>query len=162
MRRYLAQILVRPIPSAIWPTKYEDFGVPELLTNAGTAEGFADALGWAGAPGSAPGIAADLWVELWWLAVPAMALLGYMYGKVWRKAVERGGPWTGQYIILSALSIYLVMQTMEAVIFRTILLSIPCWITWRWAVKALPVARKAPTFRRLRSVRPPERRFSNV
>ena len=28
MRRYLAQILVRPIPSAIWPTKYEDFGVP--------------------------------------------------------------------------------------------------------------------------------------
>ena len=28
MRRYLAQIVVRPIPSAIWPTKYADFGVP--------------------------------------------------------------------------------------------------------------------------------------
>ena len=39
MRRYLAQIMVRPIPSAIWPTKYEDFGVPELLHNAGTARG---------------------------------------------------------------------------------------------------------------------------
>ena len=48
MRRYLAQILVRPIPSAIWATKYEDFGVPELLTNAGTGEGFGDALGWVG------------------------------------------------------------------------------------------------------------------
>ena len=136
MRRYLAQVMVRPIPSAIWPTKYEDFGVPELLHNAGTGEGFGDALGWVGASGSAPGIVADLWVELWWLAVPAMAALGYAYGWVWRRAVVRGGPWTSQYVILSALSIYLVMQTMEAVIFRTILLSLPCWLSWRWALKA--------------------------
>ncbi len=144
MRRYLAQVLVRPIPSAIWPTKYEDFGVPELLHNAGTGEGFGDALGWLGAAGSAPGIVADLWVALWWLAVPAMALLGYAYGWVWRRAVERGGPWTSQYVILSALSIYLVMQTMEAVIFRTILLSVPCWLTWRWALKAEPVQDALP------------------
>ncbi len=60
MRRYLAQLLVRPIPRSVWPTKYEDFGVPELLTNAGTGEGFADALSWVGADGSAPGIVADL------------------------------------------------------------------------------------------------------
>ncbi len=143
MRRYLAQILVRPIPSAIWPTKYEDFGVPELLKNAGTGEGFGDALGWEGAVGSAPGIIADLWVELWWLAVPAMAVLGWLYGFVWKRAVTRGGPWASQYIILSALSIYLVMQTMEAVIFRTLLLSIPCWLTWRWALRA-PAARRVP------------------
>lgn len=136
MRRYLAQVLVRPIPSAVWPTKYEDFGVPELLHNAGTGEGFGDALGWVGAAGSAPGIVADLWVEMWWLAVPAMALLGYGYGWVWRRAIRHGGPWTSQYVILSALSIYLVMQTMEAVIFRTILLSAPCWITWAWAMRA--------------------------
>ena len=145
MRRYLAQILVRPIPSAIWPTKYEDFGVPELLHNAGTGEGFGDALGWVGAQGSAPGIVADLFVELWWLAIPAMAVLGWLYGFVWKKAVLRGGPWSSQYVILSALSIYLVMQTMEAVIFRTLLLSIPCWITWRWALRAPSVVpRRAP------------------
>lgn len=141
MRRYLAQIMVRPIPSAIWPTKYEDFGVPELLKNAGTGEGFGDALGWEGAVGSAPGIIADLWVELWWLAVPAMAALGLLYGFVWKRAVTRGGPWAAQYVILSALSIYLVMQTMEAVIFRTLLLSIPCWLTWRWALRAPDRAR---------------------
>ena len=135
MRRYLAQILVRPIPSAIWPTKYEDFGVPELLNNAGTGEGFGDALGWVGANGSAPGIIADLFVEVWWLAIGIMALLGWIYGFVWRRAAERGGPWSAQYVILSALSIYLVMQTMEAVIFRTLLLSIPCWITFRWALR---------------------------
>ncbi len=136
MRRYLAQILVRPIPSAIWPTKYEDFGVPEILHNAGTGEGITAAFGWVGAPGSAPGIVADLWVELWWLAIPAMAVLGGCYGLAWRKGVTLGGAWSSQYVILSALSIYLVMQTMEAVIFRTILLSIPCWATWRWATLA--------------------------
>jgi hypothetical protein len=139
MRRYLAQILVRPIPSAIWPTKYEDFGVPELLQNAGTGEGFSDSLGWVGAVGSAPGIIADLWVEVWWLCVPLMALLGWGYGFVWKRAVTRRGPWASQYVILSALSIYLVMQTMEAVIFRSLLLSIPCWLIWRWALQPVPI-----------------------
>ncbi len=136
MRRYLAQLLIRPIPSAIWPTKYEDFGVPELLSNAGTGEGFADALGWVGAVGSAPGIIADLFVELWWLALVALALLGWTYGWVWRKAVTGNPAWASQYAILSALSIYLVMQTMEAVIFRTLLLSLPSWLVWRWALRA--------------------------
>ena len=138
MRRYLAQLLVRPIPSAIWPTKYEDFGVPELLSNAGTGEGFADALGWVGAVGSAPGIVADLWVELWWLALGALAALGWTYGWVWRKAVTGGPAWASQYAILSALSIYMVMQTMEAVIFRTLLLSVPSWLVWKWALRARP------------------------
>ncbi len=146
MRRYLAQLLVRPVPSAIWPTKYEDFGVPELLNNAGTGEGFADALGWVGAVGSAPGIIADLWLEVWWLAVAAMALLGWVYGWVWRKAASSGNPaWACQYAVLSALSIYLVMQTMEAVIFRSILLSAPCWIIWNWALRA-PAARGVPQY----------------
>ena len=135
MRRYLAQILVRPIPSSIWKNKYDDFGVPELLHNGGTGEGFGDALGWQGAIGSAPGIVADLWVEMWWLAVPAMAGLGLLYGFVWKRAVAAGGAWSSQYVVLSALSIYMVMQTMEAVIFRTLLLSIPCWLSWRWAMQ---------------------------
>jgi hypothetical protein len=136
MRRYLAQLLVRPIPSSIWPTKYEDFGVPELLHNAGTGEGFGDTLGWVGAIGSAPGIVADLFIEVWWGAVVLMALLGWTYGWVWRKALTGGPAWSSQYVILSALSSYLVMQTMEAVIFRTLLLSIPCWLVWNWALKA--------------------------
>ncbi len=145
MRRYLAQIMVRPIPSAIWPTKYEDFGIPELLFNAGTGEGFGDTLGWVGAVGSAPGLIADLWVEVWWFAVPFMAVIGLVYGLVWKRAVLLGGPWATQYVVLSALSIYLVMQTMEAVIFRTLMLSIPCWLTWRWALRA-PVDQGARTY----------------
>lgn len=137
LRRYLAEVIVRPIPSSIWPTKYEDFGVPEVTVNAGTDPGIADVLGWEGAPGSAPGIIADLFLEVWWFAVPAMALLGYGHGWVWRMAATRGGAWTSQYVIISSLSMYLVMQTMEAVIFRALLMSVPCWITWRWSQKAL-------------------------
>ncbi len=144
MRRYLAQIMVRPIPSALWPTKYEDFGVPELLENGGTGAGIGDAMGWKGAVGSAPGIVADLWIEMSWLCIPAMAGLGLLYGFVWKRAVERGGPWTAQYVILSALSIYLIMQTMEAVIFRSLLLSLPCWLTWRWALRTPVRGRRAP------------------
>ena len=143
MRRYLAQILIRPIPRTIWPTKYEDFGVPELLYNAGTGEGFGDALGWVGAVGSAPGIISDFFVEVWWLAILLMAFVGWGYGYVWRRAVMEGGPWTTQYVIFSALSIYLVMQTGEAVIYRSLELSIPCWLVWRWA-QTLPTTPHVP------------------
>ncbi|GAA3757278.1 hypothetical protein [Terriglobus aquaticus] len=135
MRRYLAQIFVRPVPTSIWPNKYADFGVPELLYNAGTGEGFGDALGWNGAPGSAPGIIADLWLEVWWLAVPLFGLIGWCYGAVWHKSITEQGPWMGFYTALAALSIYLVMQTMEAVIFRTLELVIPSWLAWRWAAR---------------------------
>jgi hypothetical protein len=34
---------------------------------------------------------------------------------------------------MAALSIYFVMQTMEAVIFRLLELSIPIWLVWRLA-----------------------------
>jgi len=132
-RRYLAQILVRPIPSAIWPTKYADFGVAEIEHNAGTGEGFVEALGWEGAVGSAPGIISDLWLEFKWFNLPFLWLMGWLYGKAWRKTHEVGGVWNTQYVIAAALSIYFVMQTMEAVIFRLLMLSIPVWLAWRGA-----------------------------
>jgi hypothetical protein len=135
-RRYAAVILVRPIPSAVWPTKYADFGLPELMYNAGTGEGFSDTLGWEGANGSAPGIVADLWIEFRWLAIPVLWIIGRAYGWVWRKAASEGQEWTAQYVVLAALSIYLVMQTMEAVIFRLLILSVPMWLVWHRARRA--------------------------
>jgi hypothetical protein len=73
-----------------------------------------------------------------------MGLLGWSYGKVWKNAVLRGGPWSSQYVMISALSIYLVMQTGEAVIFRTIMLSLPCWLSWKWALKQPQRATRRP------------------
>jgi hypothetical protein len=132
-RRYIAQILIRPIPSSIWPTKYEDFGVAEVLQNAGTGSTIREALGWDGAPGSAPGVVADVWVEFSWLVIPVLWLIGRAYGLVWSCALQRNGMWASQYTVLCALSLYLVMQTLEAVIFRFLLMSIPIWLTWYWA-----------------------------
>jgi hypothetical protein len=130
-RRYLAQILVRPVPRSIWPTKYEDFGLPEMMRNAGTGEGFKETLGWEGAEGSAPGIISDLWIELWWLNMPFLFILGRLYAVAWQRANMLGGVWIAQYTIMAALSIYLVMQTMEAVIFRILILSLP--LRWIWS-----------------------------
>jgi hypothetical protein len=140
--RYLAQILVRPIPSSMWPTKYEDFGVPELTRNAGTGEGFTETLGWQGANGSAPGLIADLWTEFHWMNLPVLFLLGVAYAGAWRKAEVEGGLWTAQYVIMAALSVYFVMQTMEAVIYRLLILSIPLRVAWR-------IARRTDTIRPL-------------
>jgi hypothetical protein len=117
----------------LWPDKYADFGVPELEVNAGTGgTSFRNTVGWAGAIGSAPGLVADLWIEFRWFVFPVLTLIGWLYGRCWMKAVSAGGPWILQYIVLVALSLYLVMQTIEAALFRCIILSVPMWVAWRW------------------------------
>ncbi len=144
-KRYLAQVVIRPIPHSVWPTKYEDFGLGELNHNAGTGEGFKETLGWEGADGSAPGLIADLWMEFWWLNIPVLFFLGRFYGGAWRRAQLLGGVWNIQYTIMAALAIYFVMQTMEAVIFRLLILSIPVRLTWFIARQDdLPSAARGP------------------
>jgi hypothetical protein len=133
-RRYLAYVIIRPIPHQIWPNKYEDFGVGELTQNAGVAgKGLAEIMGWNEIPGAAAGMIADLWVEFSWLMLPALFGIGYGYGRVWKRTVEEGGPWNSQFTIISILAIYLVTQSGEAVIFRFFILSIPTWWVWRKA-----------------------------
>jgi len=130
-RRYLAQVIVRPIPRQIWPTKYEDFGVAEILQNAGVAgPGLAQIMGWEEIPGAAAAMVGDLWVEFSWFALPVMWGIGYWYGSTWRKAVILSGPCATQYMILVLLSIYMVSQSGEAVIFRLVILSAPTWYVW--------------------------------
>ena len=151
-RRYLAEILVRPIPRQLWPNKYADFGVPELEKNAGTGgKVFHETLGWNGAPGSAPGITADLWIEFRWLAFPALFFIGWGYGRCWRNAVEKGGFWIPQYVVMIVLSLYLVMQTMEAVIFRFLILSVPIWCTWFILSRGMHSDLRQPALRRVRA-----------
>lgn len=136
-KRYAAQVLVRPVPRQIWPNKYEDFGVPELLMNAGVAgPGLSTIMGWQEMPGAAAAMVADVWVEFSWFTFPFMVAIGYWYGSTWRKAVTAGGPWITQYTILMLLSIYMVSQSGEAVIFRLLILSVPTW--WVWNKSRMP------------------------
>lgn len=147
-RRILAQIIVRPIPRQWWPNKYADFGVPELEQNAGVAKGGLEAvLGWQEVPGAAAAMVADLWVEFSWGCIPFAGLWGWAYGYCWKRAVVSGGRWSVQYVIMLILSIYLITQGLEAVVFRLIILSVPVWWLWRRATAGRsPRGRLAPAF----------------
>ena len=134
--RYLAEIAIRPIPRAIWPSKYEDasewLGLPSLEANAGTGvEGFESSIGWRGGVGAAPGIIADTWIEFWWGSMPFLFFIGWSFSYFWSRAQSRGGAWTIAFVIMMALSGYLVTQTFEAMIFRFLFMAVPTWILWR-------------------------------
>jgi hypothetical protein len=144
-KRYLAELFVRPIPRQLWLNKYKDFGVGELEKNAGVAgQGLIDVLGWKEVPGAAAAMVADLWVEFSWLSIPVALLLGLLYGRAWRRAVDDGGFWTTEYTILILLSIYLVTQSGEAVIFRLVILSLPAAFVWRKARQSYVYEPPAP------------------
>lgn len=133
-RRLLAQFLVRPIPRQLWPTKYADFGIPELEQNAGVAGvGLETVMGWAEVPGAAAAMVADMWVEFSWGAIPFAGLFGWAYGYCWKRATIEGSFWITQYVILLILSLYLVTQGLEPVIFRLLILSLPAHWVWRLA-----------------------------
>jgi len=133
--RYLTVMLIRPIPRAIWPSKYLDasqwFGIPNLEENAGTgAAEFSNSVGWTGAVGAAPGIVADSWLEFWWGCCLFLFLIGRLYSGAWSRAKRFGGIWIVVFIVMAALSGYLVTQTFEAMIFRLLFMAIPSWVIW--------------------------------
>ena len=148
-KRYFTIFFIRPIPRALWPSKYADasrlLGIPNLAEgNLGTGGvELAQTLGWPGAVGAAPGIVADMWLEFCWFAFPVLFAIGWLYGMAWRKAVSRGGLWIPIYTLMTALSIYLVMQTLEAMAFRFLLTAAAVWLIWRYGVAGQPKQAKA-------------------
>jgi len=144
-KRYLAQVLVRPIPRQIWPTKYHDFGIPEIEQNAGVAgAGLLPVMGWSEIPGAAAGMVADVWVEFSWLSLPFLFLAGWTLGYAWRRAVHQSGPWTSLFMIGILLSVYFVSQSGEAVIFRLLILSTATLWAWRRARRQIQAVALAP------------------
>ena len=136
--RYFTVFFIRPIPRQLWPNKYQDaadfFGTPNLETsNLGTGgTALEQTVGWAGSVGAAPGIIADMWIEFWWFFTLALYAIGWLYGMAWRKVITRGGLWIPIYTILTALSVYLIMQTLEAMAFRFLFTSTAAWLIWRY------------------------------
>lgn len=147
-RRYFTIFFIRPIPRAVWPSKYEDASrilqISNLEKNLGTgSETFAETLGWVGADGAAPGILADMWIEFWWYSFLVDFLIGWIYGVAWRKAVSRGGVWIPIYTLMTSLSVYLVMQTLEAMAFRFLLTGTATWLIWFYGISGLKKQVKA-------------------
>ena len=155
--RYLTYVFVRPIPGFIWPTKYQDVGMQSLLVNAGTlgqnADPEADMLREV-PPGAAPGFVADLYVEFGYGAIVAAFLFGWLYGVLWRRALVRGGIWGIVYATSLVLSLYFVSQTVEAILFRFLVICVPTVFLWQyqarryapWAkMKATPTSVRLPS-----------------
>ncbi len=133
-KRYAAQVLVRPIPRQIWPTKYEDFGIAEIERNAGASvDGMSTVMGWEPMTGAAATMVADVWVEFSWLCFPVLGVLGWVYGHIWRRAIQDGAQWTTILTIVMLLSVYFISQSGEAVIFRLLILTVPSSLVWHRA-----------------------------
>ena len=132
-RRILAYTLVRPVPSAFWPNKYASVGTEGIRYNAGTMGEEYSAPVYERIPnGMAPGIAADLFVEFAWGAVPALFLFGWIYGVGWRRHLVEGGPWTIVYLALIAFSVFAMLQNIpQAFVARFLLVVVPSLLLWR-------------------------------
>jgi hypothetical protein len=107
-------------------------GVPRVdQGNAGLdVRDLRSTVGWVGAYGAAPGIIADVWVEFWWFGMAQLFGIGWMYGRAWRKSRTQGGAWIPCFGILTALSVYLVMQDFEAMGFRALFMLAGSTAVW--------------------------------
>ena len=136
-RRYLVVLLVRPIPRALWPNKYAD--AADALNIRNTEKDpqridFTGTLGWTGGIGAAPGGIFDLWIEFWWAYLFAVFAVGWGFGVAYRRALSQRGFWMALYALMTALSIYFVMQGLAAFAFRALLLGAVTWLGWRYAI----------------------------
>lgn len=130
-RRYLTQAFVRPIPSSIWPNKYEAVGMEEIKFNAGQLL-TADANEHPNVPkGAAPGFVASAYVE-WgaWGAPLFLFGIGWLYALMWRKSLVKGGVWTVTYVIFLGMSAYFVAQSFYAIFYRLLLMGVPPAVVW--------------------------------
>ena len=74
-----------------------------------------------------------MWIEFWWASFLAILGIGWCYGRAWSRAVTRGGLWVTIYCLMFSLSAFLVMQTLEAMLFRFLLLALPALLAWWYA-----------------------------
>jgi hypothetical protein len=128
-KRYATIIFIRPIPKQIWPTKYEDVGMEDYLVNVGLGTG--DQLLIDVPPGAATGFAADLYVEFAWGGLIVCGLIGWYYGWSWRKLRDGDGFGVINYGCLAAFSIFLIAQSVEAILSRYLVVIVPTAILWR-------------------------------
>lgn len=154
-RRYFAVLFVRPIPKQLWPHKYSDVGIPQIEENLGSGvEELSETVGWVGALGSAGGIVSDMWIEFWWPSMVVLFLIGWFYGHSWRMSRVKGKFATVIYVLMASLTLYLVFQTLEAMLYRFLFMIIPAWLVWQW-VKAVPRIGRVTGYYLIAPQRPP-------
>jgi hypothetical protein len=140
--REATHLLGRMTPKFIWPNVYADLGqmfgfVFDLTLNSGIDPSAIETItGWQPTVGSAMGMVGDFWIEFNIFSLAVAYAIGYFYGRVWRASFTN---LTAKlmHLILSAFSIYLVMQDLDAWLYRVFLLGIPLVLAMR-LVKVAP------------------------
>lgn len=142
--RELVWLIARIIPSAAWPTIYQDlpslFGVSvDLRLNGGVSqEGLTTIANWTPSVGSAEGFAGSLYLEFGILAPVIAFLIGRFFGGLW-KAAKISLSARAIYLLSAALSVYLVMQALDPWLYRMMLYGVPAWLVLR-TIRTRPMA----------------------
>lgn len=141
--RYIVELLVRPIPREIWPTKYEDVGA---IWNLGAEGGYTQfdqivVLGFELPAGSALGLFADLYLELSWAGAAIAFAFGCFLRWLWVKHRTRGQFWSLLLLLALGLGIYLPTQSFSAWFHRFLFMAGFSILLWKLFV----VVRKPKT-----------------
>ncbi len=133
--RVFAIFLVRPIPSFVWETKWQDLGLEWMVSQPGLcgmttlqwqqAVGFDPALGTAGGfcRRRVSGMVVGGGLRVLWSRILLQLAL--------EEVVAEGGVWTAIYVEAMILSIYLPSQSLGAWAYRFALLSVPTAVLFR-------------------------------
>jgi hypothetical protein len=124
-REHLVNLLVRPIPRQLWPSKYED--AAEILgyrvvEGGGSWDHFYEVLGFNPPTGSAVGFIANLYGSFAWGALLALFLFGWGLALLWKRHRLRGGLWTVLFGEAMILSVYLPTQSFSAFYHRFLIM----------------------------------------
>lgn len=127
--RYFVTFFVRPIPSFLWPSKYEDVGAI-WLNEFDDPLVYFRAVGFDVVAGASGGSIADGFQEFSWGVIVMFALIGKLLLTVWERHRVFGGKWTIALTVMLALSIYLPTQSFGAWGFRVMLATLPIFLIW--------------------------------
>lgn len=142
-RRELAWLIGRLLPSFIWPTVWTDLPLMlglniNLRLNGGVSqEGLTTIANWTPSVGSAEGFTGSLYLEFGFLSPLAAFVIGVVYGKAWMVAKTNLAARVF-YLLMVAMSVYLVMQALDPWLYRLVLFGLPTWLVLR-TVKARPI-----------------------
>ena len=136
-KRWWVDLLIRPIPRQLWPTKYEDVGA--YWKTGGNPTGFEEyeqvvALGFPLPAGHSIGVLSDLYSEWWWFALFFVFLLGRFLRWLWFKHRTIGQVWTVIFLGALGLCIYLPTQSFSAWYQRFLVMAVGTFVAWRWFI----------------------------
>jgi hypothetical protein len=136
-KRWLVDLVIRPIPRQIWPTKYADVGADWKTGLGGTMFSEVEqvhALGFPLPAGHSVGMLSDLYTEWWWFALVVLFAFGFFLRWLWVKHRTVGQIWTVIFLSGIGLCIYLPTQSFSAWYHRFLVMAVGTFISWRWIV----------------------------